>query len=198
MNRQDFDAWEIRVRDRADLMWAAAGKPDGGSDHYLDAARDLVAMGEVAIPTLDPIEAAEPVIEEAFLQANLGEFPTLTDQGDEQLFPQAQDDARDGFAEVGLSDGDASDDGGVLPEEDQPEEDMPDVSLEHADITTSSVNASDGPQTDDLNDDGMPDSIDLDAEDDDEEDEEDEEDDDKDDEDAEKYADGKLEMAPKT
>jgi hypothetical protein len=166
MNRQDFDAWEIRVQDRADVLWAAAGSPDGGSAPYLDAARELIAMGEVAIPTLDPIEAAEPMIEEAFLQANLGEFPTLTDQGDEQLFPQAQDDARDGFAEVGLSDGDASDDGGVLPDEDQPEEDMPDVSLGHADITTSSVNANDGPQTDDLNDDGMPDATDLDAEDD--------------------------------
>jgi hypothetical protein len=182
MNRKDFDAWEIRVQDRADVLWAAAGSPEGGSALYLDAARELIAMGEVAIPTLDPIEAAEPVVEEASLQANLGEFPTLTDQGDEQLFPMAQDDARDDFDEIGLSDGDASDNGGVLPDADVPEEDMPDVSLAHADITTSSVNAGDGPQTDDLNDDGMPDPSDLDEDDEDDEEDEDDDDEDEDDE----------------
>ncbi len=186
MNREDFDAWEVRVRDRADAMWAAAGHPAGGSDRYMDAARDIVAMSEVGLPTLDPIEAAEPVIEEASLQANLGEFPTLRDQGDEQLFPLSQDDADDSFGEIGLSDDDASDTGGVLPEAEEPKADILDVSLSHADITTSSVNAEDGPLNDDLNDDGMPDPTDLDEEDekndhaeeedDDEEDEDDQED----------------------
>lgn len=170
MNREDFDAWEIRVRDRADLMWAAAGNPAGGRDRYIDAARDIVAMGEVALPTLNPVEVAEPMIEEASLQANLGEFPSLRDQGDEQLFPLSQDDADDSFVQIRLSDGDASDTGGVLPDEDDPDLDGPDVSLAHADITSSSLNAGDGPLNDDLNDDGMPDPTDLDAGDDDEDD----------------------------
>ena len=165
MNREDFDAWESRVRDRADLMWAAAGNPECGSDRYIDSAREIIAMGEVAVPTLDPDEAAEPVIEEASLQANLGEFPTLRDQGDEQLFPLSQDDADDSFDRITLSDGDASDSGGVLPDEADPDLDGPDVSLAHADITSSSVNAGDDPLNDDLNDDGMPDPTDLDDED---------------------------------
>ncbi len=41
---------------------------------------------------------------------NLGEFPTLVDQGEEQTYPDED--------EIRLSDGDASDTGGVLPEED--------------------------------------------------------------------------------
>jgi hypothetical protein len=161
MNRQDFDAWEARIRDRAELMWQEAGSPDGGSDRYIDQARELLAMEEVALPTLDPEEAAEPVIEEASIQGNLGEFPTLTDQGEEQVFPSVQDSDDDGPR---LSDGDASEDGGVLPIEDYPEEVMPEVSLADADVTSSSENAEDDPQSPDLNDDGMPDPEDLDAE----------------------------------
>lgn len=187
MDRKDFDAWEIRVRDRADEMWAAAGHPTGGPDRYIDSARDIVAMGEVALPTLDPAEAAEPMIEEASLQANLGEFPTLRDQGDEQLFPRSQEEVEHSFDRISGSDGDASDTGGVLPEADEPQTDGPDVSLAHGDITTSSVNAGDDPLNDDLNDDGMPDPTDLDAddEDDDEDEDEDDQDDDAPDEDGE-------------
>jgi hypothetical protein len=97
------------------------------------------------------------VVEEAWVQGNLGEFPTLTDQGEEQVFPSAGDD--DGPR---LSDGDASDDGGVLPSEDDPKENLPAVSLADADVTTSPANAEDDPQTPDLNDDGLPDPRDLD------------------------------------
>lgn len=158
MNRQEFDAWESRIRDRADQLWQEAGRPDGGRDRYIDQARELLAMQEVALPTLDPEEAAEPVIEEASIQGNLGEFPTLTDQGEEQTYPHAQDDG------PRLSDGDASDDGGVLPMEEDPDNALSGVSLADADVTSSAVNAEDDPETPDLNDDGMPDPEDLDAE----------------------------------
>ncbi|MDZ4088970.1 MAG: DUF2934 domain-containing protein [Tabrizicola sp.] len=157
MNRQDFDAWETRIRDRADQLWVDAGRPDGGRDRYIDQARELLAMGEVALPTLDPEEAAEPVIEEASIQGNLGEFPTLTDQGEEQTYPHEQD--ADGPR---LSDGDASDEGGVLPLDEEPQDALSEVSEADADVTSSSVNAGDGPENPDLNDDGMPDPQDLD------------------------------------
>jgi hypothetical protein len=157
MDRSEFEAWEARIRARADNLWREAGKPDGGSKAYLAAARELIALEEVPLPGLDPEEAAEPVVEEASIQANLGEFPTLTDQGDEQTYPHTQDD--DGPR---LSDGDASDDGGVLPEEDVGDEDMPEVSIADADVSSSSVYAEDDPQNPDLNDDGMPDPEDLD------------------------------------
>lgn len=159
MNREDFDAWDARIQDRADQLWQDAGSPEGGSDRYVDQARELLAIEEVPVPGLDPEDAASPVIEEASIQGNLGEFPTLTDQGEEQTYPHAQDD--DGPR---LSDGDASEDGGVLPLEDEPDEDLPEVSIADADNTTSTVNAGDDPQNPDLNDDGMPDAKDLDDE----------------------------------
>ena len=89
MDRTDVDAWETRIRARAEQLWHDAGRPDGGSREFLAEARELIALEEVPPPTLDPDEAAEPVIEEAAIQGNLGEFPTLTDQGEEQVFPQA-------------------------------------------------------------------------------------------------------------
>ncbi len=159
MNRQDFDAWEARVHDRADLLWQAAGRPESGSDRYIAQARELLAIEEVPPPTLDPKGAAKPVIEEASIQGNLGEFPTLTDQGEEQTYPHARD--GDG---PHLSDGDASDHGGVLPLEEQPSEDLSEVSEADANITSSSLNADDDPENPDLNDDDMPDPRDLDDE----------------------------------
>lgn len=156
MDRNDFDAWETRVRDRAHQLWVAAGRPTGGADGFLDAARELVALNEVAPPTIDPDEAAEPVIEEATIQGNLGEFPTLTDQGDEQVFPARPDDG------PRLSDGDASEDGGVLPAEEDVAEDLP-VSVADAEITASPLTAEDEPPNDDLNDDGVPDPRNLDV-----------------------------------
>lgn len=157
MDRNDFEAWEERVRAKADQLWRDAGRPDGGSKPYLAQARELIALQEVPLPTLDPEDEAEPVIEEAAIQGNLGEFPTLTDQGEEQTYPHAQDD--DGPR---LSDGDASADGGVLPLDEEPDEDLPEVSEPEGDVTSSSINAEDGPLNPDLNDDGMPDRQDLD------------------------------------
>jgi hypothetical protein len=161
MNRDEFNAWEKRIRDRADRLWEAAGRPEGPRDIFLEEARELLAIEEVEPPTLDPEKAAEPLIEEAAIQGNLGEFPTLRDQGDEETYPHvhhADDD------EIHLSDGDASDSGGVLPDEAIAEADLPDVSLANADVTTSALDADDDPPNDDLNDDGMPDLTDLDAE----------------------------------
>ena len=157
MDRSDFTAWEARIRARAEQLWRAAGRPDGGAAAYLAEARELTAIEEVPPPTLDPEKAARPLVEEAAIQGNLGEFPTLTDQGDEQVFPSVSDDG------PRLSDGDASEEGGVLPAEDVPEADLPEASLADADVTASAVNAEDGPVNPDLNDDGLPDPRDLDA-----------------------------------
>ncbi len=109
MNRQEFDALDGRIRVRAESLWADAGHPEGGPDRFLDRARELVAIGEVALPTIDP--DAPEVIEEASLQRNLGEFPTLVDQGEEQTFPDDADEEGD----IRTSDDDASDTGGILP-----------------------------------------------------------------------------------
>ncbi|MFC3179366.1 hypothetical protein [Cypionkella sinensis] len=158
MNRKEFQALDQRVEDRARGLWAAAGSPAGGHARFSDQARELVAMAEVDVPTLDVAHSAMPVVEEAALQSNLGEFPTLRDQGDEMTFPDAAPED-DPYADddIRLSDGDASETGGVLPQEDFPELDLPDVSTADADIASSALNAADDPQNDDLNDDGVPD-----------------------------------------
>jgi hypothetical protein len=89
MNREEFDALDQRIAKRAEQMWIDAGRPDGPRGHFLDDARALIAITEnPTAGTIDPEEAAEPVIEEAALQANLGEFTSYSDrQGEEPLFP---------------------------------------------------------------------------------------------------------------
>ena len=76
----------------------------------------------------------------------------MRDQGDEQTYPDREDDG------IHLSDGDASDDGGVQPDEDVPESDLPEVSSADALITSEGL---DEPGLD-----GDPDALDDDADDD--------------------------------
>lgn len=142
MDQAQFDALDKRIRARAERMWQEAGSPEGDLESYMDDAREMVAMGEVHLPGDDPYEV-EPV-EEASLQRNLGEFPTLRDQGDEQVFPDEHN--------IHLSDGDASEQGGVLPGEDLPGQDLPDVPEEDGDITGNGVQGGS-----DLPDTGLPD-----------------------------------------
>jgi hypothetical protein len=80
---------ERRVRARARRLWESEGRPDGGEDAFLGRARALIAIednphaatkpvpksaADVRRKAVEPIEAVE----------NQGEFPTLTDQGEEQ------------------------------------------------------------------------------------------------------------------
>jgi hypothetical protein len=81
------------IDERAVRMWMGAGRPAGGPDQFREQAADLVALedtpdfGQIPVPKLgpygEPIEPAEPV-------ANLGEFPTLTDES-EQHYPPLPD-----------------------------------------------------------------------------------------------------------
>ena len=89
MNRQEFTAWEKRIAARAADLWQQAGSPEGPRERFTEEARELVAIEEnPSSGALDPDDAAEPVVEEAALQANLGEFASFSDrQGEEPLFP---------------------------------------------------------------------------------------------------------------
>ncbi len=83
-----------RVRERAYRLWIEEGQPEGRADEHWDMARELVAIEENYKDTLkpNPTEAfersptGEPV-EPIEAVRNLGEFPTLTDQGEEAVFP---------------------------------------------------------------------------------------------------------------
>ncbi|WP_071796763.1 hypothetical protein [Natronohydrobacter thiooxidans] len=122
MDREEFKAFEARVEARAARLWSEAGSPDGGHKKFIEQARELVALEEVGPPTRKPAEDARPIVEEASIQSNLGEFPTLRDQGEEMTHPDPELANKPKTAEdIRLSDEDASDTGGVLPDDDLPE-----------------------------------------------------------------------------
>lgn len=85
---------EERVRARAYRLWQEEGCPEGRADTHWDKASELVAIEENYKSTLKPnpteqfenSPTGEPV-EPIEAVRNLGEFPTLTDQGEEQVFP---------------------------------------------------------------------------------------------------------------
>lgn len=85
---------ERRIRERAYRLWQEEGCPEGRSDLHWDMASELVAIEDnqklatepvrsssVRGPTGEPIEPIEAV-------ENAGEFPTMTDQGEEQTSPK--------------------------------------------------------------------------------------------------------------
>lgn len=83
---------------RARDLWTADGAPPGRLEDYIDRARELIAneidrdaalapvQETIADPALQPYgEPVEPINEAI---RNQGDFPTLTDQGEEPLFPE--------------------------------------------------------------------------------------------------------------
>lgn len=89
MDRKEFADLDQRIAARAEHLWHDAGSPDGPRARFIEQARELVAIEEN--PTAGqrvPEDAAEPVVEEAELLANLGEFTSYSDrQGEEPMFP---------------------------------------------------------------------------------------------------------------
>lgn len=89
-----MDDYEERVRRKAYSLWEQEGCPEGRNDAHWDMARELVAIEDNQMLTTKPIrgrtgigEAGEP-IEPIEAIENAGEFPTLTDQGEEQPYPK--------------------------------------------------------------------------------------------------------------
>lgn len=92
------------IRARAERMWREDGSPAGRLEEYLERAREL--QGIIENPTAGQlpnpmtthqggIGPAQPV-EEAALQENLGEFPSiLGDQGDHPSVPMTRKKARE-------------------------------------------------------------------------------------------------------
>lgn len=73
-----------KIRARAYQLWEEEGRPDGRAEQHWYTARESLAVEESQESTYLPIETgtgAEPI--EAL--ENSGEFPTLTDQGEQQV-----------------------------------------------------------------------------------------------------------------
>jgi hypothetical protein len=88
-----MDDYEQKVRERAHRLWQQEGCPEGRAHVHWEKARELVAIEENQKRTLKPVSAeatgpqGEPV-EPIEAAENAGEFPTLTDQGEEQTLPK--------------------------------------------------------------------------------------------------------------
>lgn len=94
MKQEEERARQERIRQRAYQLWEAEGRPEGRQDVHWDQASELVAIeenGRLATRSLadsvrnlgpegEPVEPLEAV-------KNLGDFPTLRDQGEEEVFP---------------------------------------------------------------------------------------------------------------
>ena len=79
------EPFEERVRRKAYELWQSEGGPHGRAEDHWRIASELVAE-EIARNRADLPYSGDPdePIEEATLQANLGEFPNLADQGGDE------------------------------------------------------------------------------------------------------------------
>ena len=82
---QDDRELERRIRERAYRLWEAEGRPEGRAQQHWEQARMIVAVEDGQRSTLKPVEPPKPEPIEAV--ENQGEFPTLTDQGEETVYP---------------------------------------------------------------------------------------------------------------
>ncbi len=79
---------QLRIRERAYHLWESDGRPEGRDAEYWERARELIGIEES--PAAGQIPVREEVVEEASIQANLGEFPDRSaDQGERQVTPTA-------------------------------------------------------------------------------------------------------------
>lgn len=80
-----YEDTEKRIRERAYRIWDEEGRPEGRAQEHWEKARMIVSVEESLPTMLKPVAKSQPEPKEAF--ENQGEFPTLTDQG-EQNNPQ--------------------------------------------------------------------------------------------------------------
>jgi hypothetical protein len=80
----DDETWEERVRRKAYELWESEGGPHGRSEDHWHLAAQLVAEEDAERSALLPYAAGDDQpVEEGRTLENLGEFPGLADQGDD-------------------------------------------------------------------------------------------------------------------
>lgn len=82
-----------RIRVRAYHLWEQQGRPEGRADAHWDQATELVAIEDNQRLAMKPVPTPEQLgptgepVEPLQAVENAGEFPTLTDQGEERTAP---------------------------------------------------------------------------------------------------------------
>ncbi len=91
---------DAAIQARAKHLWEEAGSPPGPMDDYVERADELLRMESAGTPGQLPNPMNERVImEEASIQANLGEFPggsSIADQGEWRETPMTREELRHG------------------------------------------------------------------------------------------------------
>jgi hypothetical protein len=85
---------ERRIRERAHQIWMDSGQPEGQAEAHWELARLAIAQEDAQASMLVPAQA--PPAEQAEVVENLGEFPTMTDQGEGPAFPAREHIPEDG------------------------------------------------------------------------------------------------------
>lgn len=86
-----FDDPDPRVNERARHLWEEAGRPAGHEADYIERAHELIAMEQSPHAATVPLSESRPAPAEPIEAVeNQGEFPTLTDQGEEPTVPRWQ------------------------------------------------------------------------------------------------------------
>jgi hypothetical protein len=73
---------ETRIRSRAHRIWKDEGCPEGREKEHWELAKFAIAQEDAQSSMLQPID--QPETEPLEVVINQGEFPTLTDQGEQQ------------------------------------------------------------------------------------------------------------------
>lgn len=96
MDAQEFESWQERIRRKAQELWQQHGCPEEGPSHFADMAQELIGIAENPRAGSQPVRnPREPPAEPLIAVENQGEFPTLTDQGEERSYPARRTDEDD-------------------------------------------------------------------------------------------------------
>jgi hypothetical protein len=91
MNEHDEEERAERIRKRAYQLWEQEGRPDGHADDHWDKAAELIAIEDNHAFALQPLPDANEIgpegepVEPIEALENTGEFPTMTDQGEQEI-----------------------------------------------------------------------------------------------------------------
>ena len=78
-----------RIARKAYELWEAEGRPEGRQDLHWEQAREIVALEDAGgSPTIPLDKTLDDPVEPAIAFENQGEFPELTDQGDNRPGPE--------------------------------------------------------------------------------------------------------------
>jgi hypothetical protein len=83
-----------RIRHRAYEIWEQEGRPAGRAEAHWDMATEQIAIEDNQRLTTKPVDEGVDTAEPLEAVENQGEFPTLTDQGEEQTAPRRRGSAR--------------------------------------------------------------------------------------------------------